>query len=265
MGRWSVKWCAVRGRGSNRPIFVVGTGRSGTHWLGHTLEAHPEIRATIETRPVFGWVTRMALEPREVERLLPRLLLVYRVQLALSAPRHYLDKSHPAMWIAEELLRGLPQARFIGIQRNPYATVASMLRHAGVRAWHERWREFSVPNRFLGITSDIAPRYEGMSLAAKCALRWRAHAEELERLRSALGESLFVLHYESLMDDTEPTLAMLREFLGLREAIPHPTVGRESAWKWRAQLDSAQQRAIEEIVGFGPSQVGGWIAGASSG
>lgn len=30
--------------GSRRsPVFVIGTGRSGTHWLCHALEAHREV------------------------------------------------------------------------------------------------------------------------------------------------------------------------------------------------------------------------------
>jgi hypothetical protein len=33
----------------SRKVFVVGCGRSGTHWLGRALEAHPLVRATIES------------------------------------------------------------------------------------------------------------------------------------------------------------------------------------------------------------------------
>ena len=29
-------------------IFVIGSGRSGTHWVGYILEAHPDIHVTIE-------------------------------------------------------------------------------------------------------------------------------------------------------------------------------------------------------------------------
>ena len=36
----------------SRPIFVIGTGRSGTHWIGYILAAHPDIRATIEVSPI---------------------------------------------------------------------------------------------------------------------------------------------------------------------------------------------------------------------
>ena len=37
-------------------VFVIGSGRSGTHWVGYILEAHPDIHVTIETKPVFDWV-----------------------------------------------------------------------------------------------------------------------------------------------------------------------------------------------------------------
>jgi hypothetical protein len=140
----------------SKKIFVIGTGRSGTHWLGQILQAHPDIHVTVEAPPIFAWSTAMALDPRQSPVLLPQLIRQYEIEHAAVAPRHYADKSHPNIWHAEDLAARLPDAVFLGIQRNPFATVASMLEHAGVLAWHERWREFPVPNRFLGITLENA-------------------------------------------------------------------------------------------------------------
>src|SRR5262245_13442039 len=122
---------AVSHSSKRRPVFVVGTGRSGTHWLAYILQRHPEIRMTIEKEPMFGWSTRIALNPELSDRLLWKLILFYRIQFWISAPRHYLDKSHPNIWIAEDLARAFPDALFLGILRDPYGTVASMLRHKG--------------------------------------------------------------------------------------------------------------------------------------
>ncbi len=243
---------ALAGRGPARSLFVLGTGRSGTHWLGHTLEAHPEVRATIEREPMFGWATRMALDPRLEPRLLPRLLRAYRWQLARSAPLHHLDKSHPNLWIAEHLATGLPGSRFLGIRRSPYATVASMLAHPGVLRWTRRWREFPHPNRFLGITERIAPYYADMPLAARCALRWRAHDVRLAELRERLGDRMLLVEYEQLAHRTAKTLAEIQAFLGLRRPLASPPVRRASLDRWRSELHHEQRSQIAEIVGFGP-------------
>ena len=170
------------GKCQTRPIFVIGTGRSGTHWLAGTLKTHREIRATIEVKPMFRWATQMALDASTQPRLLPKLIFAYRRQLFYSAPRLYLDKSHPNIWLAEPLKAAFPTAQFLAIERNPYATVASMLRHRGVAAWHQRWRDFPVPNRFLGISEELAEHYDELPLAARCAHRWLANRQRIVEL-----------------------------------------------------------------------------------
>ena len=119
----------LMGDRNTRPVFIVGTGRSGTHWLANTLKTHREIRATIEAKPMFRWATQMALDATTEKQLLPKLIIAYRWQLFLSSPRLYLDKTHPNIWLAEPLQQAFPDALFLGIERDPFATVASMLRH----------------------------------------------------------------------------------------------------------------------------------------
>lgn len=235
-----------------KSIFIIGTGRSGTHWLGYILEAHPQIRVTIERRPIFPWVTEMALDPSRVSKLFPRVLLYYKFQGLLSTPRHYADKSHPNLWIAEPLAYALPNAYFIGIQRNPYATVASMLRHTGVMYWHQHWRAFPVPNAFLGITNANCDEYDALAPAAKCALRWRAHKEKFAQLAPQLGARLKIVSYESLIQDPAPILRALQEFLELDSPIPMPTIKAESLDKWKSQLSTKAQREIQQIVEMDP-------------
>jgi hypothetical protein len=238
----------LNGAPSSRKIFVLGTGRSGTHWLGYILGAHPDIHATIEKPPIFPWVTRMALDPRTRTDLLPKLLRRYDQEHILVAPKHYADKSHPTIWIAEELARAFPEARFVGIVRGPYGTVASMLQHDGVMRWIHRWRDFPVPNRFLGITEAIAPTYDSMPLAGRCALRWRSHRDRMAALESTLGERMCVLSYEELQTDTVSQLEAVARFLGLASPIPVPQVRRESLDRWREQLDADAIAAIDAVL-----------------
>ena len=234
------------GKCTTRPVFVIGTGRSGTHWLANTLRTHHEIRATIEVKPMFRWATQMALDATTEKQLLPKLIFAYRWQLFLSSPRLYLDKTHPNIWLAEHLHAAFPEALFLGIERDPFATVASMLRHRGVAGWHQRWRDFPVPNRFLGITSELAEYYDELSLAQQCAHRWLAHHRRLRELRGVLGACVQVIQYEDLANTKTATTERLRVFLGLQSPISQPEVASESLHKWRKQLTAKQ---IEEIGG----------------
>jgi hypothetical protein len=238
-----------------RPVFVVGTGRSGTHWLGYSLGDHPEVRATVEVRPMFDLSTKMALDPSLEGKLFDNLVRAYRWQLLKSAPRLYLDKTHPNIWLAEKLKAAFPYALFVGIERHPYATVASMMKHSGVSAWHDRWREFPVPNRFLGITAELAARYDTVPRAAQCAIRWAAHRDRMNELRRKLRDSLLVISYETFARDTQRTIRELQFFLGLRRPIPIPEVRLESLRKWENQLSREQIGQIQEIVGFSPESM----------
>ena len=92
----------ILGTSATRPVFVIGTGRSGTHWLGHSLIGHPEVRATIEVEPMFGLSVRMALDAAREAELFDRLVAAYESQLSQCHTRIYLDKSHPNIWIAEK-------------------------------------------------------------------------------------------------------------------------------------------------------------------
>lgn len=231
----------------SRKIFVIGTGRSGTHWLGDILGGHRDIHVTVEKPPIFPWVTEMALDPGRRAALLPRLLRRYRLEHAAVTPRHYADKSHPNLWIAEALAEAFPEARFVGIRRDVFGTVASMLKHEGVQRWIHGWRRYPVPNSFLGIDQDEAERYESRSLAGRCALRWRSHMEELERLRDRLGSRLLLIDYDRLQNHTADELKRLTGFLDLATPIPMPPIRRDSLGRWRTELgpqDIAEIRAV---------------------
>lgn len=240
------------GLSPTRPIFIIGTGRSGTHWLGQSLADHPEVRATVEEQPMFDLATRMALNPSLEKALFDKLVSAYKWQLLKSAPRLYLDKTHPNIWLAEKLKAAFRHALFVGIERDAYATVASMLKHEGVSAWHTRWREFPVPNRFLGITSELATCYETIPRAAQCAIRWLAHRDHMNSLRRRLGSSLLVISYETFAGRTQQTIRELQHFLCLHTPIPVPHVRRDSLQKWQTQLSADEVRQIQSIVGFPP-------------
>lgn len=229
-------------------IFVLGTGRSGTHWIGWILEAHPDIHVNVEKPPIFPWVTQMALDPKQRPSLLPKVIRQYMIEHALVAPKQFVDKSHPNLWLARDLAEAFPEARFVGVRRSVYGTVASMLKHEGVMRWIHNWKRFPVPNQFLGIGEDDIATYEDRSLAARCAMRWLSHSRELDALTSALGDKYIVVDYENLQKDTEAELYALSVFLDLKSPLPIPNVKRESLDRWQNDLSKEQIADIETVL-----------------
>ncbi|MBF0370627.1 MAG: sulfotransferase [Magnetococcales bacterium] len=245
-------------RQPTRIILILGSGRSGTNWLGYTLGAHPDVRVTIENQKILKWSVDLALWPEKRYQLLQKLISRYKKEYILSFSKHYLDKSHPNIWSAPELASALPNARFIGIQRNPYASVSSMLRHPtqpGVLVWHERWKEFPIPNAFLGIDQEMAEEYDSFSLTKQCAIRWQAHKERMDRLRQLMGSRLLVIDYDRFFLQNELHLEQLRQFIGLNSPIPSPTIRHGSLNRWKKLLTPEQCHEIATVVGFGPEEV----------
>lgn len=230
--------------------FIIGTGRSGTHWLGHTLEHHPEIRETIEVEPMFKLVKTMATEPERTPQLMPKLVQAYKKQMIRSPGKLYLDKSHPNIWLVEELLKNFPHAKFLGIIRNPFATVSSMIQHKRVSRWHKEWKKLPIPNRFLGITNEIAASYDELSLAKQCAIRWKSHYERMRELEGSQADHCLVMHYENLAYNTQHELKRIEDFLQLKAQIDAPEIKTESLDKWKINLTDSDVTDIEEAIGM---------------
>ncbi|MFC6489119.1 sulfotransferase family protein [Nitratireductor sp. GCM10026969] len=231
------------------PIFVLGTGRSGTHWVAWILEPHTALHTLIEKPPIFNWVTELAIDPSAEARLLPGLLRRYQLEAASARPKRLLDKSHPNIWLAEQLAEAFPAARFIGVLRDVFGTVASSLRHEGVRYWAENWDAYPVPNRFLGVSEDNREAYARMSLAGRCAVRWHAHLRRLDELETVLGERMIRMRYHKLQTDTTRELERLQEFLDLDDPIARPEIKSKSLDRWKEDLSEQQVAEIRAIVG----------------
>jgi len=243
------KYKYLRNNCEAKKIFIVGTGRSGTHWIARAISSHPLVRSTIEKQPIFGWVKKMALDPSARGCLMPKLIRRYRWQGFLKSPYYYLDKSHPNIWIVEDLAETFRDAIFIGILRNPFAVVNSMLEHDGVLKWHRRWNEFPVPNRFLGITKKNRSYYEELPIASKCALRWKSHKNRIYELDNKIGSRLKVVDYESFAINTEKTVKELSKFIGLEDPIPKPKVKKSSLEKWKDGLSTMEKEQVSRVIG----------------
>lgn len=234
---------------NKKMIFILGTGRSGTHWIGYILGDHPEVYTTIEKEPIFSYSTQMALNPNLRPELFPELVKLYKKEFKnMKSQKYYLDKSHPNLWLAEALNNIFPNAYFIAMKRNPYATISSMIKHKGVLIWQNNYYKYPLPNNFLGIKGDIISEYENLSIETQCALRWKSHVEKIENLKGKLNSKLLVLNYEELINNTKNELKKIKEFLKMEENIPFPKVKSDSLNKWKKNLTKEQIRNIDRTL-----------------
>jgi hypothetical protein len=229
--------------------FVLGCGRSGTHWLGHILERFPDIRITIEKNPQFQLVQSIVTNLGLAQERFPLLLQVYKQELQVSGETYYIDKSHPNLFLAKPLAEAFPDAKFMGIQRSALGTISSMLNHQGVLLWHKKWKRFPLPNYFLGISEELAPLYDQLSLVQQCALRWVAHKRHMDYLDKELGDRMLVISYEDMQQNFDKNIQMLEKFLGVSAPDDLPRPKAASLDKWKDVLSDKDVKDIAAIVG----------------
>ena len=226
-------------------IFVIGLCRSGTSWLGEILRSHPEIYGTHEPSEVIHRLLDMSQDPALVESGFPKVLDFYRKQHSPSNPLHYCDKSHTNIWFVEKLAEAFPGAKFVGIQRDPYGVVASMLAHQhSVDGLFANSQKFPPDNPLLGTARGM--NLGEYSRAGWAALRWRSHQARLAVLSER--DDVFVLEYGQLLLDTESVLQDLRSFLELTVPFPAPSRKVDSLTKWKGTLGDADRKDIDRVI-----------------
>ena len=213
--------------------------------MGGALASHPHIVTQIEAQPAFGLAVEMAWDPAIERTQMPELLRVYEETHAQIRPRHFADKSHPVLWLAEALADHFPEAHFVAIRRRVLPTVASMLNHASVRRHFERWNANPAPNRFLGVT-DVAT-YAALPDEARCALRAITSSREIDRLAGQSRCRIHVIEYEEMQADPGAAAREMATFLGVPNLFLPPMARPRSLERWRTQLSPSQ---IEVVTAF---------------
>lgn len=251
------------------PIFVVGTGRSGTTLMRQMLNAHPRIHLTHEgffyaysrfaglQRSANAWLDRyfgtysfawMRLDPDEVRNEVPDNLPLKRIREAflavmrckarqLGKPR-YGEKSPLDVAFLGRIFSDFPDPRVIYMMRDPRATVASLDR-----------MPFAAPSTLVN-SILCAQQYKMLKIH-----QTRVHEVRLEDLIAAPREVMQqVLEFlgepwdEAVLDHTahapNDDLPPLPWFDSARKKKVGPDPGSPS---WKAQLGPAWIRTIERI------------------
>lgn len=228
---------------SRNRIFVIGTGRSGTCWMGNILAEHEEINGYIEYKSLFKLVMDMTLD--NIDRT-DKIFNICDKLYDESYPKHVSHKTHQCIWIAEKIAERYKNALFVGMMRDVKSTVASMLQHVAVRRWCEEWHKYQIPNRFLGITTDNIDWYRNASIIERCTARWVSHQNELMKLRNKIN--MKIIQYEDLVKDTANILSDLQKFLNLNVEFKDVIPQKSSLTKWKSQLSARDVNCIYKTL-----------------
>jgi hypothetical protein len=289
----------VNGRKVRQPVFVIGAPHSGTDLLARALKQSAGFHVTIGQRAVVGVVHAFARSP-SIQRgrgeaaatvLRDAFAQAWQVSpyacmacspLCRAAGRvsgagvcvaerditRYGDASPDLIYCAGGLVDAFPDARIVQIIRDGRDVVAGMLADSGMLSALRPGVanvESEFPNPFFGIETqaDLAA-WPGLSLAAKCALRWRGSVRQMARLRSSMtAEQLTTLRYEQVIRHPQTAASAVSEFIGAPiSAIPVRSNGVAGSGRavqaggWRRLLTPLQVSEVEKVAGTDLRRVG---------
>jgi tetratricopeptide (TPR) repeat protein len=191
------------GHDSEAPIFILGMPRSGSTLVEQILSSHPSIEATEELfvipqlggelaqlYPERGQRAIEGLTVDEMEALGRRYIQLARVHRRTDQPR-FTDKN-PTNWRQVGLILSmLPNAKIIDVRRNPLdCCLANYMQH------------FMFGGSFSYSQSDLAYYYRDY---------WRM-MRHVDTVRPGRVHRLI---YEDLVDNFEPEVRRLVDYLGL--------------------------------------------------
>jgi len=245
-------------------IFVVGTGRSGTHFLVRLLagfeHAHDPFGGR-ESEAILQDVARAALHHRMPSQ---ETETHYGDTIRTDGPV-LIDQHHPNLFFADHWADTLDDPVFLYPLRPARQIVASMFRHKGVRSWYAyaRRRFLSLsdrlpyPNRFLG--TDSYWEVETTPLHMLCTQRILAHHRMVLKQKAALGDRLRIVAYDALVGDPEAEFTRVftdaeRARLGAFTLVETPNPASLDKYldvltvEQVAEIDAAEAKTYAEVA-----------------
>ena len=230
------------GKRIDRPVFIVGMGRSGTTLLGQILAAHPDVGFLNEPKAMWHVIRsdediigsyappntgRLHLDAGDAdEAVRGRAQALFSWYLRVSRSKRVVDK-YPELIFRHSFVRAIfPDARFLIAVRSPWSTLRSVdgwsSSHGTADAdwWGVRDQKWRILWTQGVAGSPASSDLQAMGLANERDHRLRAAVEWIVTMRQAISLAAEdplarVIHYEDLVERPRPLVRQMLPFCGL--------------------------------------------------
>lgn len=234
-----------------RLVFVIGSPRSGTTFLGRSIGSLPGFVDLGEVAPHKASVPELAALSAEAAAGRIRRTLAVARRLGLVGSLRPVEQTPETAFVAEAAALAFPSARFVHIVRDGRDVVCSLLD----RGWLSRERgggddaglPYGVEPRFW-VEPDRVEEFRTTSDARRAAWGWRAYVQAAR----SFGERAHEIRYERMVAEPDAVAAELALFLD----APALELGRalrgahdESVGRFRRDLTAEQLADVESEAG----------------
>lgn len=230
-----------------RIVFVVGSPRSGTTFLGESLGAQPGFVDLSEVAPLKAALPTLADVPEDEASKRIRQILERVRRLAFARRVRAVEQTPEMSFFLAAALNAYPQARAVHIVRDGRDVAASLIEQgwlSDTRQGADDAGQGYGPHPRFWVERERNDEFSRASEATRAAWAWRRYVTAARRTT----ERTLEIRYDGLVADPAGTAAALAAHLGsdpapLREALS--LVHDRSVGRWRDVLSADQVADVE--------------------
>jgi hypothetical protein len=245
-------------RRENRMVFVVGSPRSGTTFVGNSLGSQPGFVDLGEVPLLKAAVPRLVGRPVEEQAREVRRLVQLVRNLGLVHGLRGVEQNPETSYVLEGALHAYPAAKAVHVIRDGRDVVCSLLERgwlgAGRAGTDDANQAYGAHARFW-VEPERRREFAEASEATRAAWAWRTYVTAA----SVAPERTIDLRYESLVADPAGEAQRVAQAL---EAEPGPLaaafseVHADSIGRWRTELTPEQLADVEAEAGVLLAELG---------
>lgn len=249
----------------SRPVFVVGSPRSGTTFLGSCVGELPEISYHFEpvaTKAAARYVYNQEWDFAKAKNVYQRVY-AWLMRLHADGDLRFADKTPRNCFVIDFLHQAFPDAQFIHIIRDGRDAALSHSKKPWMQAAqakstkHEPGGYRYGPYARFWVEAERVAQFESTSDIHRCIWAWRRHTESaLQAVAQLPKQQYHELRYEHLVTDSNAEAERLLDFLGITAQTSRQRFYQkmakarpDSVGVWKKELSTEQLRQVEQEAG----------------